>query len=113
MKKPEDWGADEWCATALLGLVGLGVWRAVRSWWSRRGPEWLQEHDVLLAPGQGLVDLGAVGAIDAPRIMICALVLIVGWILARSAAASELARRKQAQDRGGVDPEASRGQRAS
>lgn len=39
---------------------------------------WLRAHHVLLPIGEGIVDLGPLGAVDLARIVIAAVILLVG-----------------------------------
>lgn len=84
MKPIEEWSADEYCTAGFGLLVAYGLYRAGSTWWIQQGPAWFQEHHVLIPPGQGLIQLGSIGDLDAPRILIIAVLLFLGSLVGRT-----------------------------
>lgn len=99
MKPVEEWSADEYCAAGLGLLCVYGVYRAGAQWWTHQGPAWLQQHQIVAKPGQGLIQLGGIGDLDAPRILIIAVVLFLTWLLGRSVILPALIRSATARAR--------------
>ena len=59
----------------LLGIGGVAVLVARRDVIAAAAAIWLQHHRLLLPPGQGLVTVPVLGAVDLPRILIVAALL--------------------------------------
>lgn len=86
MKPVDDWGQDE-LVTAAVGLFFLGAMATgARQWWATRGPAYLQEHHLLLPPGQGIVHLGRAGDLNGWGILALITAAVALGVLARLSA---------------------------
>lgn len=73
IKDPTEWTSDDW---VVLIIVSFGGGTLLLGAGPRIVP-WLQRHQVLLAPGDGLLTIPGLGALDLPRILILAAALVL------------------------------------
>lgn len=106
MKPVDDWGQEE-AVTAVVGLLFLSALATgARQWWATRGPAYLQEHHLLLPPGQGLIHLGRAGDLNGWSILALITATVALGVLTRLSAPA--ISRSIATSRGKAKPSRSR-----
>ncbi|GAB3623680.1 hypothetical protein GCM10027418_17640 [Mariniluteicoccus endophyticus] len=72
---------DETVWTLLGGILVAALALAHKDRWLPQTGRWLQDNHVLAPPGAGVVDMGRLGSLDAPRLALIVVTTVVVGVL--------------------------------
>lgn len=102
MKSPESWERDEWITLVFFLVLAAGAYKTLHRWTQHTALPWMLHHNLLLAPGRGMLGVGRYGSLDLLRIA-CTILLVgaMGFVVHLAIAApvkKALSKRDQRQD---------------